>query len=157
MMLKIFFDISTGFRFSKISVECSVHLCSCPCINQGVGIYFKYFISRHQKFKSCFKIHYVPMCSASPALCSMQLQKHIYSLALQAAAIQKKRESRHHYKTCSPFIRVQQIRKIVFQKKIRSLNTPVTHHQLASFSNVYECLLYQIDFISILFFLDCIK
>ena len=28
MMLKI--DISTGFRFSKISVECSVHLCSCP-------------------------------------------------------------------------------------------------------------------------------
>ena len=32
MMLKIFFDISTGFRFSKISVECSVHLCSCPCI-----------------------------------------------------------------------------------------------------------------------------
>ena len=30
MMLTIFFDISTGFRFSKISVECSVHLCSCP-------------------------------------------------------------------------------------------------------------------------------
>ena len=30
-MLKRFFDISTGFRFSKISVECSVHLCSCPC------------------------------------------------------------------------------------------------------------------------------
>ena len=29
-MLKIFFDISTGFRFSKISMECSVHLCSCP-------------------------------------------------------------------------------------------------------------------------------
>ena len=32
-MLKIFFDISTGFRFSKISVECSVHLCSCPWLN----------------------------------------------------------------------------------------------------------------------------
>ena len=31
-MLKIFFDISTGFRFSKISVECSVHLCSSPWI-----------------------------------------------------------------------------------------------------------------------------
>ena len=30
MMLRIFFDISTGFRFSKISVLCSVHLCSCP-------------------------------------------------------------------------------------------------------------------------------
>ena len=30
MMLKIFFDISTGFRFSKISVECSIHLCSSP-------------------------------------------------------------------------------------------------------------------------------
>ena len=27
-----FFDISTGFRFLKISVECSVHLCSCPCL-----------------------------------------------------------------------------------------------------------------------------
>ena len=32
MVLKSFFDISTGFRFSKISVECSVHLCSCPCM-----------------------------------------------------------------------------------------------------------------------------
>ena len=32
MILKRFFDISTGFRFSKISVECSVHLCSCPCL-----------------------------------------------------------------------------------------------------------------------------
>ena len=32
MMLKGFFDISTGFRFSKISVECSVHSCSCPCL-----------------------------------------------------------------------------------------------------------------------------
>ena len=96
------------------------------------------------------------MCSASPALCSMYAAIETHLLPLQAATIQKKRESRHHYKTCSPFIRVQQIRKIVFQKKIRSLNTPVTHHQLASFSNVYECLLYQIDFISILFF-DCIK
>jgi hypothetical protein len=32
MMLKISFDISTGFRFLKISVECSVHSCSCPCL-----------------------------------------------------------------------------------------------------------------------------
>ena len=32
MMLTIFFDIPTGFRFSKISEECSVHLCSCPCL-----------------------------------------------------------------------------------------------------------------------------
>ena len=30
MILQRFFDISTGLRFSKISVECSVHLCSCP-------------------------------------------------------------------------------------------------------------------------------
>ena len=30
MMLIKFFDVSTGFRFSKISVECSVHSCSCP-------------------------------------------------------------------------------------------------------------------------------
>ena len=28
MMVKWFFDISTGFRFSKISVECSIHICS---------------------------------------------------------------------------------------------------------------------------------
>ena len=34
MMLTVFFDISTNFRFSKISVECSVHLCSCPCAVQ---------------------------------------------------------------------------------------------------------------------------
>ena len=32
-IVEIFFDISTGFRFSKISVECSVYLCSCPCLN----------------------------------------------------------------------------------------------------------------------------
>ena len=30
MILIRFFDISTGFRFSKISVECSIHSCSCP-------------------------------------------------------------------------------------------------------------------------------
>ena len=30
LMLKLFFDFSTGFRFSQISVECSVHICSCP-------------------------------------------------------------------------------------------------------------------------------
>ena len=27
------FDFSTAFRFSKINVECSVHICSCPCLN----------------------------------------------------------------------------------------------------------------------------
>ena len=32
-MLQWFFDFSTGFRFSKISVECSVHICSCPWLN----------------------------------------------------------------------------------------------------------------------------
>ena len=37
-MLKIFFDISTGFRFSKISVECSVHLCSCPWLITSITI-----------------------------------------------------------------------------------------------------------------------
>ena len=29
MMLKWIFDISTGFRHSKIRSECSVHICSC--------------------------------------------------------------------------------------------------------------------------------
>ena len=33
MILIWFFDFSTGFRFSKISVECSLHLCSCPWAN----------------------------------------------------------------------------------------------------------------------------
>jgi hypothetical protein len=33
MILKSFFDISTGFRFWKISVECSVHSCSCPWLD----------------------------------------------------------------------------------------------------------------------------
>ena len=50
IILKWFFDISTDFRFSKISVECSVHICSCPwlveyrtiwiCIMQGPGAHF---------------------------------------------------------------------------------------------------------------------
>jgi hypothetical protein len=30
MILKRFYDISTGFRFSKNQYECSVHSCSCP-------------------------------------------------------------------------------------------------------------------------------
>ena len=30
------FDISTGFRFSKISVECSIHSCSCPWSNMAL-------------------------------------------------------------------------------------------------------------------------
>ena len=32
LMLKWFFDFSTGFRFPKISVECSVQICNCPCL-----------------------------------------------------------------------------------------------------------------------------
>ena len=30
MILKRFYNISTGFRFSKNQCECSVHSCSCP-------------------------------------------------------------------------------------------------------------------------------
>ena len=33
-MLKWFFDISTGFRFQRSVWECSVHICSCPCIRE---------------------------------------------------------------------------------------------------------------------------
>jgi len=32
MVLKWIFDISTGFRHSKIRSECSVHICSCLCL-----------------------------------------------------------------------------------------------------------------------------
>ena len=35
MMIKYYFDSSTCFRFSKISVKCSVYICSCPCPNKG--------------------------------------------------------------------------------------------------------------------------
>jgi hypothetical protein len=49
MILKIFFDISTGFRFSKISVECSVHLCSCPWL--GKQNYLE--IQKESKSHSC--------------------------------------------------------------------------------------------------------
>jgi hypothetical protein len=37
MILKRFFDISPGFRFSKISVECSVYSCSCPWLQSMVS------------------------------------------------------------------------------------------------------------------------
>jgi hypothetical protein len=35
--------ISTGFKFSKISVECSVHLYSCPWLttDQKLGTFLK--------------------------------------------------------------------------------------------------------------------
>ena len=52
MMLKWFFDISTGLRFSKIRGECSVHSCSCPCIRSRQFLTFSQFwtkiISFHQ-------------------------------------------------------------------------------------------------------------
>ena len=44
MMVKWFFDFSTGFRFSKISVECSVHMCSCPWLI----LFFPFLILFHK-------------------------------------------------------------------------------------------------------------
>jgi hypothetical protein len=35
MILKRFYDISTGFRFQRSVWECSVHICSCPCPRGG--------------------------------------------------------------------------------------------------------------------------
>ena len=41
-MFKWFFDISTGFRFSKITVwECSVHSCSCQALYQRTQYFRK--------------------------------------------------------------------------------------------------------------------
>ena len=34
---KMNFGFFIGFRFSKISLECSVHICSCPCIGRPTG------------------------------------------------------------------------------------------------------------------------
>ena len=39
MMLQWCFDFSSGFRFSKISVECSVHICSCPWFSIYLGFW----------------------------------------------------------------------------------------------------------------------
>ena len=52
-MLKRFFDISTDFRFSKISVECSVHSCSCPWISElmaSAGKVLRRFRCHGEKF-----------------------------------------------------------------------------------------------------------
>ena len=35
-MLKWFFDISTSFRFQRSVWECSVHICSCPCLRHDI-------------------------------------------------------------------------------------------------------------------------
>ena len=55
MMLKRFFDFSTGFRFSKISVECSVHLCSCPWTVRRFGTFDSFLASldRYQVYCAC--------------------------------------------------------------------------------------------------------
>ena len=37
MMLKWFFDNSTGFRFQRSVWECSVHICSCPCVDHHLA------------------------------------------------------------------------------------------------------------------------
>ena len=73
MMLKIFFDISTGFRFSKISVECSVHLWSCPCLYStytklGPNL-LAYFYSRVYNLKTKLTV-FLLICKCLNALLS---------------------------------------------------------------------------------------
>ena len=59
MMLKISFDISTGFRFSKISVKCSVHSCSCPWLDALVRVLLLfglwYIVPSHYKLREVVK------------------------------------------------------------------------------------------------------
>ena len=59
MMLKIFFDISTGFRFSKSSVKCSVHSCSCPWLDALVRVLLLfglwYIVPSHYKLREVVK------------------------------------------------------------------------------------------------------
>ena len=60
MMLKWFFDISTGFRFSKNQCECSVHICSCPCSRLKL-----YFYALHN-LKNIFANSFLPLKNKIP-------------------------------------------------------------------------------------------
>ena len=53
MILKRFFDISTGFRFSKNQCECSVHSCSCPWSRYPLQLW-----KFHSAHSSCWSEHY---------------------------------------------------------------------------------------------------
>jgi hypothetical protein len=62
IMQKWFFDFSTGFRFSKISVECSVHLCSCPWINPRVDYSVNYLLPTYKN-----TLDLAPLCDVTRA------------------------------------------------------------------------------------------
>jgi hypothetical protein len=60
MILKRFYDISTGFRFSKNQCECSVHSYSCPWLNvqydlktQGLNILTIVSYNRDMSIHGC--------------------------------------------------------------------------------------------------------
>ena len=60
-----FFNISTGFRFSKISVEYSIHICSCPYLKQQMSVnLWEWVIS----ILLCFKYYLGNYLQSSPAL-----------------------------------------------------------------------------------------
>jgi hypothetical protein len=59
-----FLIISTGFRFSKISVECSVHFCSCPCL----------IIRDLVIFNSFYTLQTLPVMKSGFSLCTCSLQ-----------------------------------------------------------------------------------
>ena len=63
MMLKWFFDFIIGFRISKISVECSDHICSCPCItwipSRDAYTHLTYILDNFHGLKKFNKSHLI--------------------------------------------------------------------------------------------------
>ena len=66
------FDFSTGFRFSKISVECSFHLCSCPWYSRLV----------HNKITSKTQVQMTSLANCLVLNCSRHFAVHEISLSM---------------------------------------------------------------------------
>jgi hypothetical protein len=53
MILKRFYDISTGFRFQRSVWECSVHICSCPWLTLSQPGGNAHHITKGQLISKC--------------------------------------------------------------------------------------------------------
>ena len=91
-MLKWIFDFSTGFRFSKISVECSVHICSCPWPNS--------LLRSKNQVATCHKRALIPSKVQHSQLISSEGKVNYFTLWLcvDFMEIKEKRSLKAHYR-----------------------------------------------------------
>ena len=91
MMLKWFYHFSPGVRFSKFSVECFFHICSCSCPNVRIihnSIYLVIIlVGDHAKIALIFDAWIANLFFSQRHLCSRQRINRADSFCLWIMAV----------------------------------------------------------------------